>query len=246
MIREGEPRWPSEDVSLDDPAMILYTSGTTGCPKGAALTHGNLTWNTINVLVDYDVLGTDVALMISPLFHVASLGMGALPALLKGATVILEGKFDAGRTLGQIQARRVTSLSGVPTTFQMLAGHPAWGSTDLSSLRVLTCGGSPVPLAVRQAYEQRGLSFTSGYGMTEAAPGVASMPPRWSRRKAGAAGLQPRIARYKIPKRVLVVDELPRTATGKVRKAELRQRYATQARDPAHRKEETGCPSAER
>ncbi|HVL62673.1 MAG TPA: AMP-binding protein, partial [Microbacterium sp.] len=66
------------DVTLDDPAALLYTSGTTGRPKGAVLTHQNLTWVALNCLVDYDVVSTDVALMISPLFHAASLGMGAL------------------------------------------------------------------------------------------------------------------------------------------------------------------------
>src|SRR5688572_30089836 len=71
------------DVALEDPAAILYTSGTTGKAKGAVLTHQNLTWVALNCLVDYDVVSTDVALMISPLFHAASLGMGALPVLLK-------------------------------------------------------------------------------------------------------------------------------------------------------------------
>lgn len=176
-------------ITLDDPAIILYTSGTTGMPKGALLSHGNLTWNSINVLVDYDYAATDVALMISPLFHVASLGMGLLPALLKGATVVLEPRFDPARVLHLIEQRRITSISGVPTTFQLLCEHPDWESTDISSLKTLTCGGSAVPMRVLEAYEQRGLGFSGGYGMTESSPGITALPAERSREKAGSAGL---------------------------------------------------------
>jgi fatty-acyl-CoA synthase len=176
-------------VALSDIAMILYTSGTTGRPKGAAISHENITWNCYNVLVDYDLTSDDVALMISPMFHVASLTMGVLPALLKGATVILEPAFVPGRALELIQQYRATSISGVPTTYQMICEHPEWASTDISSLRVLTCGGSAVPTRVLDAYEARGLSFTGGYGMTETSPGATSLQPRYSREKAGSAGL---------------------------------------------------------
>jgi fatty-acyl-CoA synthase len=127
--------------------------------------------------------------MIAPMFHVASLGMGVLPALLKGATVILEPRFEPGRTLRLIEEYKATSISGVPTTYQMLCEHPDWDSTDISSLTKLTCGGSAVPMRVLEAYESRGLSFTGGYGMTETAPGATSLAPDKSREKAGSAGL---------------------------------------------------------
>ena len=169
--------------------MILYTSGTTGSPKGALLTHGNITWNCINVLVDFDFASTDVALMISPMFHVASLDMGVLPTLLKGGTVVLEAKFDPRRTLELIEQHSVTTISGVPTTYQMLCEHPDWDATDLSSLNKLTCGGSAVPMRVLEAYEARGLRFSNGYGMTETAPGATTLPAARSRDKAGSSGL---------------------------------------------------------
>ncbi|WFE40891.1 long-chain fatty acid--CoA ligase [Micromonospora sp. WMMD998] len=172
-----------------DPAAIIYTSGTTGRAKGAVLTHGNLTWVALNCVVDYDVVSTDVALMISPLFHVASLGMGALPVFLKGATMVLEKGFEPGRALARIERHGVTMLSGVPTTYQLMADHPAWAATDLSTLAKLTCGGSAVPTRVLDAYEARGLSFSQGYGMTEAAPGVTALPPAMTRAKQGSVGL---------------------------------------------------------
>jgi fatty-acyl-CoA synthase len=189
VVASGTDQLLDEPVGLDDGAMILYTSGTTGHPKGALLTHGNITWNCLNVIVDFDFASTDVALMISPMFHVASLDMGVLPTLLKGGTVVLEPKFDPERTLQLIERHRATTISGVPTTYQMLCEHPAWDRTDLSSLNKLTCGGSAVPLRVLDAYERRGLRFSNGYGMTETAPGATTLPAARSRDKTGSSGL---------------------------------------------------------
>jgi fatty-acyl-CoA synthase len=180
---------PPVEGAPGDPAAIVYTSGTTGRAKGAVLTHENLTWVALNCIVDYDIVSTDVALMISPLFHVASLGMGALPVILKGATVVLEKGFEPGRALAQIERHGVTMLSGVPTTYQLMADHPAWESTDLSTLTKLTCGGSAVPARILNAYEERGLSFSQGYGMTETSPGATCLPAAMTRVKQGSVGL---------------------------------------------------------
>jgi fatty-acyl-CoA synthase len=189
LVRLIDPEVHELDIAPDAPAAIVYTSGTTGKAKGAVLTHANLTWVAINTLVDYDVASSEVALMISPLFHVASLGMGALPVLLKGGTLVLERSFDPGRVLGLIERHRVTMLSGVPTTFQLLSDHPDWGATDLTSLHTLTCGGSPVPTRILNAYEKRGLHFSQGYGMTETSPGATALDPRMTRTKQGSVGV---------------------------------------------------------
>ena len=189
LLGSGIDRHIDEAVGPNDGAMILYTSGTTGKPKGAFLTHGNITANCFNVIVDFDFTSMDVALMISPMFHVASLAMGVLPTLLKGGTVVLETKFDPQRALKLVRDHGVTTLSGVPTTFQMMCEHADWQAADLSSLNKLTCGGSAVPMRVLEAYEQRGLRFSNGYGMTEAAAGVTTLPAHRSREKAGSSGL---------------------------------------------------------
>ncbi|MFC7404519.1 acyl-CoA synthetase [Georgenia alba] len=189
VLAAGRPVHRDEPVALEDPAIILYTSGTTGRPKGAVLTHGNLTWNAVNVVIDYDVHADEVALMISPMFHVAALGQGVLPTILKGGTLVLEAKFDPGRVLELVERHRISYLSGVPTTYQMLAEHPAWDSTDISSLQRLTCGGSTVPLRVLEAYEARGLSFSQGYGMTETSPGATGLMATHTRSKMGSVGL---------------------------------------------------------
>lgn len=189
LLRSGSRERLDALVTPDDPAMIMYTSGTTGRAKGAVLSHGNLTWVSINTVLDYDLVSSDVALMISPLFHAAALGMGALPAILKGSTLVLEQRFDPGRALDLIERHRVTSLSGVPTTYQLMADHERWERTDLSSLRKLTCGGSAVPTRILDAYEARGLSFSQGYGMTETSPGATCLSPAKTREKRGSVGL---------------------------------------------------------
>ena len=180
---------PISDVAMEEAAAIVYTSGTTGRPKGAVLTHQNLTWVALNCIIDYDVVSTDRSLMISPLFHVASLGMGALPVMLKGATLVLEKGFEPGRALQLVQRHGITMLSGVPTTYQMMADHPDWSSTDLSTLQRLTCGGSAVPTRILNAFEERGLAFSQGYGMTETSPGATSLSPAMTRVKQGSVGL---------------------------------------------------------
>lgn len=189
LIAGATPAYIDTPVTLDDPAIILYTSGTTGHPKGALLLHRNLTWNSFNVLVDYDVTSSTTSLLISPMFHVAALGMGAFPVLLQGGTLVLEEAFDPQRVLQLIPEHKITMISGVPTTYQLLADHPDFDTTDLSSLRSMTCGGSAVPHRTMDVYEKKGLAFTMGYGMTETSPSVTVVPPTWSREKAGSAGL---------------------------------------------------------
>ena len=177
------------DVTLDDPAAILYTSGTTGKAKGAVLTHENLTWVALNCLVDYDVVSTDVALMISPLFHAASLGMGALPVILKGATIVLEKGFEPGAGPRAHRAARRDDAERGADDVPAAGRPPATGRrTDLSTLQKLTCGGSAVPTRILNAYEERGLSFSQGYGMTETSPGATSLSPAMTRAKQGSVG----------------------------------------------------------
>ncbi|QFG26541.1 long-chain fatty acid--CoA ligase [Actinomadura sp. WMMB 499] len=176
-------------VSLDDPCMIMYTSGTTGAAKGATLTHGNITWNAVNVLVDHDLVADEVALVSAPLFHTAGLNMLALPVLLKGGACVLVPAFDPAATLDLIAEHRVTFVFGVPTMFQRVAREPGWDTADLSSLRILTCGGAPVPPSLIETYQRRGLTFLQGYGMTEAAPGTLFLDAAHAESKAGSAGV---------------------------------------------------------
>jgi fatty-acyl-CoA synthase len=169
---EAAPVAIPEPVEMDDPVLILYTSGTTGRPKGAVLTHGNITWNTVNQLAHVDVLSTDVALCAAPLFHVTGLGQVSMPTLLKGGTLVVVPKFDAGAFLALIASRHASGFAAVPTMLQMMCEHPDWESADLSSLRYVVYGGSSITERVAQAWLSRGVVLQQGYGMTEAAPGV--------------------------------------------------------------------------
>jgi acyl-CoA synthetase (AMP-forming)/AMP-acid ligase II len=178
-----------EPVGLDDPCLIMYTSGTTGGSKGATLSHGNIIWNALNVLVDADFRQDEVALVVAPLFHTAALNMLCLPALLKGGAVLIEPGFEPGRALEAIETHRVTSLFGVPAVYDAMAAHPRWPDADLSSLRMLLCGGAPVPEATIRNYTGRGLTFIQGYGMTETSPGALLLDAAHVTSKAGSAGV---------------------------------------------------------
>jgi fatty-acyl-CoA synthase len=177
-----------EPVDADETCMIMYTSGTTGRPKGAMLTHANIAWNSYNVLLDIDVTSDEVTLVVAPMFHVAALNQTVLPTLLKGGRVVLMSAFDPDRVLDVIARHRVTFLFGVPTMFLTMARAPGWAHADLSSVRSATCGGAPVPESVIATYQERGVTFMQGYGLTEAAPGVLFLRRDESVSKAGSAG----------------------------------------------------------
>ncbi|CAM5630646.1 acyl-CoA synthetase [Streptomyces tanashiensis] len=178
-----------EEVGPEDVCLIMYTSGTTGRSKGAVLTHGNIVWNSLNVLVDTDLAGDEVTLVAAPLFHTAALNMSCLPTLLKGGTVLLESSFDPDRVLRLIERHRVTRMFGVPTMYDAMAAAPGWVDTDLTGLRTLLCGGAPVPSRTVRAYLDRDLAFVQGYGMTETAPGALILDRADAVSRAGSAGV---------------------------------------------------------
>ncbi|MGW6708267.1 acyl-CoA synthetase [Streptomyces sp. NPDC054956] len=189
LLAAASPEPIDEEVGHEDVCLIMYTSGTTGRSKGAVLTHGNIVWNSLNVLVDTDLAGDEVSLVSAPLFHTAALNMSCLPTLLKGGTVVLESSFDAARSLRLVERHRVTRMFGVPTMYDAMAASPGWAGADLSSLRTLLCGGAPVPARTARAYLDRGLAFVQGYGMTETAPGALVLDRADSLTHAGSAGV---------------------------------------------------------
>ncbi|GIH23960.1 fatty-acyl-CoA synthase [Acrocarpospora phusangensis] len=188
-LSEGDPAPVDVPVALDDIALILYTSGTTGRPKGAMLSHANLVWNCLNMMVGVDVTSTEVTLISAPLFHVAALNQTLLPTFLKGGTSVIMPSWNAGACYDLIEKHRVTWMFGVTAMFAEFARSPRWADADLSSLRTLMSGGAAIPVQLIRTYQERGLVFCQGYGLTETAPGATFLEAGESVRKVGSAGV---------------------------------------------------------
>src|SRR5271165_3529193 len=140
-----EPLRPGVAVADDDVAIIMYTSGTTGRPKGAMLTHGNIWWNNINALHAFDVKESDISLLVAPLFHIGGLNVCSLNIWQKGGHIVLHRSFDAARCLDDIARYRANTLFGVPAMLLFISQQPGFATADLSSLDNIVCGGAPEP-----------------------------------------------------------------------------------------------------
>src|SRR6185437_4695551 len=164
----GEP--PGHGGGPNDPLLIVYTSGTTGRPKGAVLTQRALEANAANAVHMHDMTVRDHILTVLPLFHVGGLNIQTTPALKVGATVTLHDRFDPGAFLAAVRADQPTLTVLVPATISAVLAHPRWPETDLSSLRAVTTGSMAVPIALIEAFHARGVPVIQIYGSTETAP----------------------------------------------------------------------------
>lgn len=176
-------------VARTDLALLQYTGGTTGRPKGAMLTHANLADNALQVqAIDPAAGERDVILGVLPFFHVFANTCVLNRTVANKGCVAMLPRFDAKQALKTLQRVQATAFPGVPTMYQALLDHPQLAKTDFSSLRVCISGGAPLPAPVREAWEARtGSRLVEGYGLTESS-GVVSTNPYEGTRKPGTIG----------------------------------------------------------
>ncbi|MFZ0847635.1 MAG: AMP-binding protein, partial [Hyphomicrobiaceae bacterium] len=193
---DGEARlpqsWPT--LSVDDVALLQYTGGTTGKPKGAMLSHANLTstisiykiWGDAQRLTEP---GSDKVICVLPLFHIYALTAVLLRSLRDGSEILLRMRFDVETTLRDIEVKRATAFPGVPTMWIALVNTPGIEKRDFSALRFVGSGGAGIPVEVAERFHTlTGLRMGGGWGMTETSPAGTSLP-RDSAHKPGSCGL---------------------------------------------------------
>jgi fatty-acyl-CoA synthase len=172
----------------EDEILIVYTSGTTGEPKGAVLTQSALIWNAFNSIHAHDLRQDDHILSTLPMFHVGGLNNQTLPALVAGATVTLHKRFEPGQWLSDTASRKPTLSLLVPAAMQAVIAHPDWAKTDLASLRMLYTGSMVVPASLIRAFHARTVPVGQIYGATETAPIATVLMAHDAFAKVGSAG----------------------------------------------------------
>ncbi|HVR41648.1 MAG TPA: AMP-binding protein [Thermoanaerobaculia bacterium] len=172
----------------EDTYCLLYTSGTTGKPKGVMIPRRQLWWNGYNTAINWGLRETDVSPVFTPLYHAGGLAAFLIPIFSAGGTIVLHKTFDPSIVWQTIERERCTVILGVPTIWKMLMDAPEFATVDLAHVRWLISGGAPLPLSILDAYRKRGVVMRQGYGMTEAGVNCFTMTDEDALRKPGSIG----------------------------------------------------------
>lgn len=182
-----EPEQPL--LTGEDTYCILYTSGTTGRPKGAMIPHRQVVWNCINTVISWGLGADDVSPVMTPMFHAGGLFIFLTPLFYVGGKILLARSFDSEASLALIQRERATVVLGVPTLFQMWMNSPAFAAADFSHVRYFVSGGAPCPLSLIRAWRAaKGGFLRQGYGLTEVGVNCFTMTNEESVAKLGSVG----------------------------------------------------------
>ncbi len=176
--------------ALDDPLLLVYTSGTTGEPKGAVLTQQAVLFNALNAIHMHGMTRADTILSVLPLFHAGGLNIQTMPAFYCGAQVILHEVFDPAATLQAIEREAPSLTLQVPATLQAIMARKEWQAADISSLRALSIGSTDVPLPLIEAVQVRGVPVIQIYGATETGPVAIYQTPDEALATTGSIGRQ--------------------------------------------------------
>ena len=172
----------------EDTYCLLYTSGTTGKPKGVMIPKRQLYWNGYNTALNWGLRDDDVSPIFTPLYHAGGVAAFLIPIFCTGGTIVLHKGFDTTAVWRTIQQERCTVVLGVPTIWKLLMDAPELATADLSHVRWFISGGAPLPQYIIDAYQQRGVVFKQGYGMTEVGVNCFTMTVEDSFRKPGSIG----------------------------------------------------------
>ncbi len=194
LIRPVKPAdLPKVAIEPDDVAVLQYTGGTTGTPKGAMLTHRNIWANVVQneawINPAYVYAGTERYLVVIPYFHIYAFTVCMMVGVRIGALQIIHPKYDPDAVLTSIRNLRPTYFPAVPTVFVSLLNHPKFGESCVERVRFFNSGGAPCPVDVMEDWERRtGRPLNEGYGLSETSP-VTHSTPQLARRKVGTIGL---------------------------------------------------------